>query len=59
MLESNLGVTLFDRSRRTPELTPLANAIVLKARVLIKDLDSLEEDRQYYLKQTRKPLLSH
>jgi len=40
-LESNLGVTLFDRSTRTPELTPLAVEIVGKARVLIRDFDNL------------------
>ncbi len=40
-LESNLDVTLFDRSTRTPELTPLAAEIVLKARVLIRDYDNL------------------
>ncbi len=40
-LESNLNVTLFDRSTRTPELTPLAHQIVRKARVLIRDFDNL------------------
>lgn len=40
-LESNLDVTLFDRSTRTPELTPLAVEIVRKARVLIRDYDNL------------------
>lgn len=40
-LESNLGVTLFDRSTRTPELTSLAVEIVIKARVLIRDYDNL------------------
>jgi len=40
-LESNMGVTLFDRTTRTPELTPLAIEIVTKARVLIRDYDNL------------------
>lgn len=40
-LESNLGVALFDRSTRTPELTPLAVEIVIKARVLIREYDNL------------------
>lgn len=40
-LESSLGVTLFDRSKRTPELTPVAHGIVQKARQLIKDYDNL------------------
>ncbi|MEE9333756.1 MAG: LysR family transcriptional regulator [Granulosicoccaceae bacterium] len=40
-LESNLDVTLFDRSTRTPELTPLAVEIVIKARLLIRDYDNL------------------
>ncbi|WP_308916652.1 LysR family transcriptional regulator [Jannaschia sp. LMIT008] len=40
-LEGSLGVALFDRSRRTPELTPVARRIVAKARVLIADYDDL------------------
>jgi DNA-binding transcriptional LysR family regulator len=40
-LEADLGVTLFDRSTRTPELTPLAHQIVAKARVLVAEYDSL------------------
>lgn len=40
-LESNLDVTLFNRSTRTPELTRLAVEIVNKARVLIRDYDNL------------------
>lgn len=40
-LEANLGVGLFDRSTRTPELTPIAHEIVAKARVLISDYDNL------------------
>lgn len=40
-LESDLNITLFDRSKRTPELTPVAHEIVRKARQLIVDYDSL------------------
>ena len=40
-LESDLKITLFDRSKRTPELTPVAHDIVRKARQLIVDYDSL------------------
>ena len=40
-LEADLGVKLFNRSTRTPELTPVAHAIVEKARKLIADYDNL------------------
>ncbi|MFK7746415.1 MAG: LysR family transcriptional regulator [Roseobacter sp.] len=40
-LEAELGVTLFDRSKRTPQLTPVAHRIVVKARGLIADYDNL------------------
>ena len=40
-LETDLGIALFDRSRRTPELTPLGLAIVARARVLVHDYDTL------------------
>lgn len=40
-LESDLGITLFDRSKRTPQLTPVAHEIVLKARRLIAEYDNL------------------
>ncbi|WP_299628125.1 LysR family transcriptional regulator [uncultured Tateyamaria sp.] len=40
-LEADLGVTLFDRSTRTPQLTPVAHQIVAKARVLVADYDNL------------------
>ncbi|MEM6372303.1 MAG: LysR family transcriptional regulator [Pseudomonadota bacterium] len=40
-LEADLGVTLFDRSTRTPRLTPVALQIVEKARGLIADYDTL------------------
>ncbi|TFL17600.1 LysR family transcriptional regulator [Jannaschia formosa] len=40
-LEADLGIELFDRSRRTPELTRLGHEIVQKARILIRDYDDL------------------
>ena len=40
-LEVDLGVSLFDRSSRTPELTPAAHQIVAKAKTLIEDYDNL------------------
>ena len=40
-LETDLGISLFDRSTRTPELTPVAHAVVAKARRLIADYDNL------------------
>lgn len=40
-LESELGIPLFDRSHRTPELTPLGRAVVARARKLVMDYDSL------------------
>lgn len=40
-LEAELGVALFDRSSRTPALTPVARQIVTKARKLITDYDGL------------------
>ena len=40
-LESDLGVTLFNRTARTPELTPLGLQIVEKARQLVADYDNL------------------
>lgn len=40
-LESSLNIILFDRSKRTPELTPMALEIVHKARQLIADYDNL------------------
>jgi DNA-binding transcriptional LysR family regulator len=40
-LEADLGIALFNRSTRTPELTPIAHQIVAKARQLISDYDNL------------------
>ena len=40
-LEADLGVSLFNRNTRTPELTPVARQIVAKARDLISDYDNL------------------
>ncbi len=40
-LEADLGVALFDRGSRTPELTPIGRLIVDKARTLIADYDNL------------------
>lgn len=40
-LEADLGIALFDRSTRTPELTPIAREIVKKARGLVADYDNL------------------
>lgn len=40
-LEANLGVALFNRDTRTPELTPIAVEVVRKARELVADYDNL------------------
>lgn len=40
-LEADLGVALFDRSARSPQLTPLARQIIVKARDLIAAYDNL------------------
>lgn len=40
-LEADLGVALFNRATRTPQLTPIAHQIVAKARRLIADYDNL------------------
>lgn len=40
-LEAELSIALFDRSHRTPELTPMGLAVVARARQLIADYDNL------------------
>ncbi len=40
-LEADLGLTLFNRHTRTPELTPIAHQVVAKARKLVEDYDNL------------------
>ncbi|MDB2407973.1 LysR substrate-binding domain-containing protein [Jannaschia sp.] len=43
-LEAELGLQLFDRSRRTPNLTCVGKQVVQKARALIRDYDALVPD---------------
>lgn len=40
-LEADLGIALFNRATRTPELTPVAHEVVRKARKLIAEYDNL------------------
>lgn len=40
-LEDTWGVSLFYRSRRTPELTPVGRAIVLKSREIVAEYENL------------------
>ncbi|MEP4637384.1 MAG: LysR family transcriptional regulator, partial [Yoonia sp.] len=40
-LEADLGLALFNRDTRTPELTPIGQEVVRKARQLIADYDNL------------------
>lgn len=40
-LETELGVELFDRSRRTPQLSSVGRAVVARAREIVRDYDNL------------------
>lgn len=40
-LEEDLGLSLFDRTRRTPELSPVGRAVVARARKIVQDYDDL------------------
>lgn len=40
-LEEDLGLVLFDRSRRTPELSPIGRSVVARARKIVQDYDNL------------------
>ncbi|ATX67244.1 LysR family transcriptional regulator [Roseinatronobacter bogoriensis] len=40
-LEEDLGLVLFDRTRRTPELSPIGRSVVARARKIVQDYDNL------------------
>lgn len=40
-LEAELGLVLFDRTRRTPELSPIGRSVVARAREIVKAYDNL------------------
>ncbi|MCH8465935.1 MAG: LysR family transcriptional regulator [Roseinatronobacter sp.] len=40
-LEAELGLVVFDRSRRTPELSPLGRSLVARARKIVAEYDNL------------------
>lgn len=46
-LEDHLGVSLFDRSSRSPTLTPVARQVIEKARKIIEDYDNLAKPDQF------------